>query len=417
VVTQFGYAFLTNADEIAILDMVLHTPAGTIDTGSYGSEPIRGAISPDGNWLYASLRSSGRVMVIDTAANTRVMSITVGRGPHGIAFSNSGAHALVVNQGDGTMSVIDTVLQTAVLAVPVGSDPYNVATGPCLGVAYLTNKVDDTVSVYDFGAMTITQVITGFSGPRDLVVSPYGHHVYVTNQHDGTIGVINTADDTLFTTWDIGGDCLNGIDVSPDGSRLYVAENDSPYNTYVVDTTTGQVSEAIYTGSDTWDVEVFLTWAGNFAYVSVPGDGDIKVLDKTTDSLVGNIILPNGPRGLAFFPARNLPPVAVDDTYSTTMDVPLNVPAPGVLGNDVDINGDSLTEALDTALVVGVLDLSLDGSFTFTPTVGWSGLVTFTYIANDGVNDSNVATVTITVDEVEYETYLPLALRGAVSKR
>jgi YVTN family beta-propeller protein len=357
------------------------------------------------------------MLVVDTAINAPLTSIPVGNGPHGIAFNAAGTVALVVNQRSDTVSVIDTVSQTVSITMSVGSEPYNVATHPYSNKAYVTNKGGDTVSLIDFGTMTVTQVIAGFAGPRDVVIAPNAQRAYVTNQDDGTIGVIDTVSDTLIDTWDIGGHWLAGIDISPDGSKLYVAENDSPYNTYVVDTTTGQVSEAIHTGNDTWDVEVFPTWAGDFAYVSVSGDDDVKVLDTTTDSIVGNIILSDGPRGLTLFPKENIPPLAVDDTYSTTMDVPLVVPAPGVLGNDDDINGDSLTAVLDTAPVVGVVDLSLDGSFTFTPTVGWSGLVTFTYIANDGVNDSNVATVTITVDEVEYETYLPLALRGAVSRR
>ena len=37
-----------------------------------------------------------------------------------------------------------------------------------------------------------------------------------------------------------------------------------------------------------------------------------------------------------------LAPVAVDDAYATNEDVTLTVPAPGVLGNDSDGNGDPL---------------------------------------------------------------------------
>src|SRR4029077_12508671 len=38
-----------------------------------------------------------------------------------------------------------------------------------------------------------------------------------------------------------------------------------------------------------------------------------------------------------------------------------------------------------------------DGSFTYTPTKDFFGTDTFTYHAFDGVNSSNIATVTITV--------------------
>jgi hypothetical protein len=44
----------------------------------------------------------------------------------------------------------------------------------------------------------------------------------------------------------------------------------------------------------------------------------------------------------------NQPPVAVNDAYATDEDVALNVAAPGVLGNDSDPDGDSLTAVVDT---------------------------------------------------------------------
>ena len=41
-----------------------------------------------------------------------------------------------------------------------------------------------------------------------------------------------------------------------------------------------------------------------------------------------------------------------------------------------------------------------DGSFDYTPVADFNGTDTFTYVANDGTYDSNVATVTITVHPV-----------------
>jgi hypothetical protein len=70
--------------------------------------------------------------------------------------------------------------------------------------------------------------------------------------------------------------------------------------------------------------------------------------------------------------ADSFPPVANDDAYATDEDTPLVVAAPGVLDNDTDADGDPLSAGLDS----------------------------FTYVANDGLADSNVATVTITVNDV-----------------
>ncbi|MEX2424388.1 MAG: cadherin-like domain-containing protein [Acidimicrobiia bacterium] len=96
----------------------------------------------------------------------------------------------------------------------------------------------------------------------------------------------------------------------------------------------------------------------------------------------------------------NQAPVATDDDHSVPQDTALTVAAPGVLGNDTDGDGDSLSAALVAGPTNGSLGesgLSGDGSFTYTPDTGFSGSDSFTYQTNDGTADSNVATVTIEV--------------------
>ncbi|MEZ5465268.1 MAG: Ig-like domain-containing protein [Lysobacteraceae bacterium] len=93
-------------------------------------------------------------------------------------------------------------------------------------------------------------------------------------------------------------------------------------------------------------------------------------------------------------------PVAVDDSYSTDEDTALNVPTTGVLANDSDADSDPLTAVLDTDVSNGTLTLNADGSFSYTPNADFNGGDSFSYHANDGIADSNIATVTITVDPV-----------------
>ena len=93
----------------------------------------------------------------------------------------------------------------------------------------------------------------------------------------------------------------------------------------------------------------------------------------------------------------NQPPAAADDSYSTTVDTALTVPSPGVLGNDTDADGDSLTAVLVDAPSNGDVVLNADGSFTYTPASGFSGTDSFTYMSNDGAADSNTATVSISI--------------------
>ena len=98
--------------------------------------------------------------------------------------------------------------------------------------------------------------------------------------------------------------------------------------------------------------------------------------------------------------AVNDAPVAGDDSFSTSEDQPLTVAAPGTLGNDSDTDGDSLTAVLVNGPSNGTLSLSANGSFTYTPNAAFNGTDSFTYKANDGALDSNVATVEIVVAPV-----------------
>jgi uncharacterized repeat protein (TIGR03803 family)/VCBS repeat-containing protein len=105
---------------------------------------------------------------------------------------------------------------------------------------------------------------------------------------------------------------------------------------------------------------------------------------------------PNGV-GVVFRLTINDPPAAAGDSYSTAADTALTVAVPGVLANDTDAEGNVLSARLVTAPSHGRLTLSANGAFTYTPAAAYKGPDSFTYKANDGTADSNVATVSITV--------------------
>ena len=131
---------------------------------------------------------------------------------------------------------------------------------------------------------------------------------------------------------------------------------------------------------------VTLNANGSFTYTPNAGFSGhdsftYKANDGTADSNVATVNL-------------TVKPVANDDSYSTAAETPLTIDAPGVLGND---EGATLSAILVANATDGNVALNADGSFTYTPNAGFTGTDSFTYKANDGSNDSNVATVTIDV--------------------
>ena len=90
-------------------------------------------------------------------------------------------------------------------------------------------------------------------------------------------------------------------------------------------------------------------------------------------------------------------PTAVDDAYETTGGVVLDVPADGVLANDLANGLGDLTADLEDGPANGTVELDPSGAFTYTPDDDFTGTDTFTYTVLASARRSNVATVTIEV--------------------
>src|SRR5205809_176633 len=80
--------------------------------------------------------------------------------------------------------------------------------------------------------------------------------------------------------------------------------------------------------------------------------------------------------------------------------VSLSVSAPGVLGNDVDLDGNPMSADVVATTTHGTLNLSTNGGFTYTPSSNYFGADSFTYRVTDGLAISGVATVSLTVTNV-----------------
>jgi subtilisin len=91
------------------------------------------------------------------------------------------------------------------------------------------------------------------------------------------------------------------------------------------------------------------------------------------------------------------PPVGSDDSASTPRDTAATI---DVLANDTDANGDRLTVTNLGTGSSGTTTLNASNTAViYTPNAGFTGTDSFTYTANDGTADGNIATVTVTVTE------------------
>src|SRR5262249_6329046 len=122
-----------------------------------------------------------------------------------------------------------------------------------------------------------------------------------------------------------------------------------------------------------------------------PAVSNANQLDTDGDG-IGNACDPN-----------SFAPVANNDSYSTNQNTQLTVLQPGVLSNDTDAdpNTNLTAQVVSNPSHSASFNLNSNGSFSYTPATNFSGPDSFTYRANDGQKNSNVATVTITVNGID----------------
>ncbi|MBN1873600.1 MAG: tandem-95 repeat protein [Anaerolineae bacterium] len=129
-------------------------------------------------------------------------------------------------------------------------------------------------------------------------------------------------------------------------------------------------------------------------------DGSESVVDRFTYQI--SDAFDNGNRvtvTLTINPVNDAP-IALEDAYTVDEGDTLSVGAPGVLGNDVDAETDTLHAVLSSGPGYGALILNADGSFVYEHDGGATPHDTFTYRAYDGVTHSEVVTVWLTIGAV-----------------
>ncbi len=268
------------------------------------------------------------------------------------------------------------------------------------GVTYVAGSCSGscTVSgsdvVWDLGTLAKSA-----SGSHTLQVSipanaafgtEYVNQAIIRSAHDDANATDNTSslttkvsfnrapsavDDPLTTDEDTAG-TVNVLanDTDPDGDTLTVTGNTAPQN--------GSVTRS--GGSFTYTPNANFNGSDSFTYTVSDGKGGTAT---GTVSVTVNAV--------------NDAPKAADDSYSVDEDGTLTVTATdGVLKNDTDVDNSQLSAVKVAGPTKGTLTLNANGSLTYTPNKDFNGQDSFTYKANDGQVDSNVATVTITVRPV-----------------
>jgi hypothetical protein len=161
-------------------------------------------------------------------------------------------------------------------------------------------------------------------------------------------------------------------DFDPQGYQLRATVKDQPANgTLVLD----PIGGFVYTPNT--------GFVGRDTFTYTVSNGVLSSVATVTLNVLGN--------------GTNEPPIGNPDAYATPKDVILNVALPGVLANDYDPEGATLSATIQDQPTHGLLALSTQGHVSYFPQSGYIGTDTFTYVPSDGVQTGNPVRVTISI--------------------
>jgi len=267
----------------------------------------------------------GTVYLIDAATNTVTATVPVGNYPKEVAVSPDGTKVYVTNEGDSeisTVSVIDTATNTVTATVNVGARPRGIAISPDGTKAYVMNYGSNEISIIDTANDTVTATMNT-ENPLGIAISPDGTKVYVTNNGE-SVSVIDTTTNAVTASVPVGGR-LDGVAVSPDGTKVYVTNgwykgDDGPYyaleigTVSVIDTATNAITATVSVGH--LPLGVAVSPDGTKVYVANFGSANISVIDTETNTVTASVNVGSMPSRLAVTPT--LEPVLPAANFSAS---------------------------------------------------------------------------------------------------
>jgi gliding motility-associated-like protein len=375
-------------------------------------------LSGENGYLGLTTVSAGRLLVNGALAGTSSVNVDAGATLGGTGRIFSGSTNTLTVQSGGTLAPGNSAGILTVngnLQMKSGSTLAIEINGTTAGTDYDQVVVDGVVDISG-ATLAVTHGYVAGLGDRYTVLNNSGTDVILNTFSGLAEGGTVTAggNGTVLTASYIGGTgndftLTAPINTAPTDitlSNSAINENVAP-NTIVgtLSTTDADLGDtftySFVAGTGDTDNSSF-TISGNSLKILISPNYEVKqsysVRIKTTDS------------GGSFFEKSfvisiadvNEAPVATNDSYFTDEDVPLNIAAPGLLANDTD--SDLPAQTLIPEIVLnpakGTLTLNDDGSFVYTPHANFYGADSFRYWISDGSLQSNIATVTITVNPV-----------------
>jgi len=254
-------------------------------------------------------KAEASASLVDPASGEIRATLPTGAGPHEVAVSPDGRLGVVADYGarapGHTLTVLDLEAHEVVRTIDLVHDPDPAADSVTLyrphGVEFLEDGEHVLVTVEQNRAVALVDVVRGRVReryPTDaslahmLVLSPDETRVYASNlrsQAGGEHGVsvIDLESGELVARIETGNGA-EGLDVSPDGTELWVG-NRGGDTLSIIDTQTLEVVDEVACGSV--PIRVKCTPDGEHVLVSNARSGDLAIFDRHSREEVARVAM------------------------------------------------------------------------------------------------------------------------------
>lgn len=243
--------------------------------------------------LVVANKTANTVSLFDSDSGDLRASVPVGDGPHEAEVSPDGRIAVIGNYGaaqeGSTLSVIDLTRAEVRRTIDLGkyTRPHGLDFLPD-GDLLVTSETARRLLVVDVDSGEIERAIdTGQPGSHMVVASHDGRRAYTSNIGGGSVSVFDLERGERIAIIPTGA-AAEAIDISPDGSELWVGSN-REQKVSVVDTETLEVVDEIPCGI--WPIRLKFHPGGGTAFATCVVSGDLIVFDADDRSVSKRIPL------------------------------------------------------------------------------------------------------------------------------
>ncbi len=297
MMNQRAYIANFGSGNVSVIDLSNNTVIATLPVGS---QPFGVAIHPTGSKVYISNLGSNTISVINTYTNMVIATITGMNAPNQILMHPNGNKLYVINTSINSVRVINTLTNTVQATIPVGNSPQGLCLSPDASKLYVSNLNSNNISVINTATNTVSYNINSVPSPLNLTISKDGLKLLVVSFSASDIKVVSTVSNNVIATIPATGTIPAGMQVTKDGTKLYVMNQGSLANLGVINIASNSLLSSLNTGL-TNPYGISFNEDCSLLYIANRPTNEVKIFNISSSTIVGSIAVGTDPRSIGKF--------------------------------------------------------------------------------------------------------------------